>query len=373
MAKIKKWVDPNSKLDIPHLSIDEQSGEFWVVKRIGKAIKKKNLKTDKLTLAKARMMNALAELGDENAKAKGLQKLIRDHFEKHFERKRDVKKVKASTLIRVRSVWENNLEPFFGNLTASQITPQTIDNFISWHRKTRPDVQLYNPLRYWSSLQNYLIRIGELSPVQAPKIEMPKDQVIQQNKKKGRVISFADFEKIAKEAPAYLKLMLEIAYRVGMRKMEIASLHEEQVIEIAGRLFLKLEGEETKTGLARTIPVPQAILDAFKAHIETVDGYLFPNNRGSFKASQVIDRDWNMAKEAAGIKGKLRFHDLRHTCATNFARMKVNPMMAVTLLGMSLRTYQKTYLNLSAQDLIEVADISYGETRNVEKMLQKSE
>lgn len=55
-------------------------------------------------------------------------------------------------------------------------------------------------------------------------------------------------------------------------------------------------------------------------------------------------------------KGRLRFHDLRHSRATEFARQDVNPAIACTILGMSLRMYQKVYLNLSGADLLKTID-----------------
>lgn len=373
MSKIKKWSDPTNKTSIPHLYIDEEKGEFWVVKRINGSPKKKNLKTTNLNVAKSKMFRALGDLGDAKLKEKATTKLLKDFHENYMDRKKNVKGLRTSTIIRNESAWRNSLEPFFGNLVPSQITPKKIDDFITWHKTYKPGVRVFNPIRYLNGLLNYLIRIGELTSVQAPKIEMPKDEVVNYNRKKGRVITWEELDLLCLSSNDYLKLMINIAYRVGMRKMEIASLQKEKIIETHGRLFMKLDEDDTKTGIARTIPVPMELVEAFKSQIKTAKGgYVFGNSKGGFKSSQVIDRDWSKAKKDSGITGKMRFHDLRHTCATNFARMKVNPMMAVTLLGMSLRTYQKTYLNLSAQDLIEVADLSYGEHKNDEQKISVS-
>lgn len=56
---------------------------------------------------------------------------------------------------------------------------------------------------------------------------------------------------------------------------------------------------------------------------------------------------------------QMRFHDLRHTAASNMAKSAINPIVAVTVLGMRFDTYQKTYLKLSIEDLVVASESNF--------------
>ena len=77
------------------------------------------------------------------------------------------------------------------------------------------------------------------------------------------------------------------------------------------------------------------------------------------RSSQLIDKGWFGAKAAANINNKMRFHDLRHTAATNMAKSGINPIVAVTVLGMNFKTYQKIYLKLSVEDLVIASETNF--------------
>jgi integrase len=145
---------------------------------------------------------------------------------------------------------------------------------------------------------------------------------------------------------------------MGMRKMEVGSLAVSQILGEQGRVFIDLSAYDTKTGLPRTIPVPRNIEDEVLFYKNNSKKYLFESSRNEAKhiPPQTIDRAWRVAKKRAEIKTHYRFHDTRHTRATDMAKEGINPILAVTYLGMSLKTYQQNYLKLKKEDLLLISD-----------------
>jgi integrase len=79
-----------------------------------------------------------------------------------------------------------------------------------------------------------------------------------------------------------------------------------------------------KGGVAATMPIiggVKTLLAAMKLKAGPVgpESPVFPNSLGRHRQPRDIQRAFGWAKERAGIEGDLRFHDLRHTCASLLA------------------------------------------------------
>jgi len=366
MSNLKKHRDKRGNPTASHLYIDSKSGNFYALIRVGEDIEKQSLETKDYLEALKILPQALVDLTSRDpekqkeAKKKAAPKLCKDYWINGVIKEKEAEEIKPATLVRVRSVWKNNLEPYWGNLRPSDIKADMIPDFMKWHREKRPGKQFYNTFKYLGNLLNYMLRVGAIKPEQMPRLALPTTEIKHHNKVKTRIIAFEQKNAIvAKAKLTRTKLLIENDYILGMRKMELASIKKSQIKIEDGRYFYELDTDDTKTGLARIIPVPLSVVPYLEAQIEESGDseYLFPKKDGKgHLPSQEIDKDWNTAKKAAKIHGKLRFHDLRGTAATNMAKAKMNPMIAVTILGMSFSTYQKKYLKLSGKDLMIEVD-----------------
>lgn len=83
---------------------------------------------------------------------------------------------------------------------------------------------------------------------------------------------------------------------------------------------------EPKRGSARAVAIPASLLPVLREHLDTyaapgADGPVFtPRGRPGRRVSQTsIDKYWREARRAAG-RDTFRFHSLRHTGLTEYAR-----------------------------------------------------
>ena len=136
-----------------------------------------------------------------------------------------------------------------------------------------------------------------------------------------------------------------------MRKMELISRKWEDVD--FKNSTMNVWSQKNKKW--RTVPITKAFLGELKSwkKVSPSSDFIFPlksDPRRHIKG-QYFDRDWVATKEAAGIKGKARIHDIRHTFATKTARDNWPTAVACTVLDMSAKEYLKTYVHINEKDM----------------------
>lgn len=283
--------------------------------------------------------------------------IFKDFYNQMLEQKIAYETSKA-TLDRVDVIWRKSISPFWRNVKPSEINQQMITAFINWHKQNRPGIQLVNVFKYLGNVMQVMVESGALDLAKKPKLELPKTEQLHHAKQKGRYITDAEFNSILSKTEGWFRLFLLIAYTTGMRKMEIAKLEISRLRNVNGRFIAVLNTDDTKTGLARDVPFPVILNSLIDEQLKLGSKYLFPMTCDLAKhiRPQSIDLPWIKAKKDAGIVGKMRLHDTRHSCASNLAKRNINPIVSVTMLGMSLVTFQKRYLKLNANDLIIATD-----------------
>lgn len=259
-----------------------------------------------------------------------------------------------ATMSRLEIIWRKSIAPFWRDIEPDKVSQQLVTQFINWHKEHRKGIQLVNVFKYLGNIFAVMVESGAMDPIKRPKLELPKDEQKHHAKQKGRYITDDEFERILRQTSGWFKLFLLIAYCTGMRKMEIGKLEVSRLRRQGDRFIAVLDTDDTKTGLAREVPFPALLNEMIESQIKIGSPYLFPSNADHLKHinPQSIDAKWVPAKIAAGIIGRMRFHDTRHSCASNLAKKNINPIVSVTMLGMSLATFQKRYLKLTANDLI---------------------
>lgn len=366
---LKKYITKKGK-DIPGLYRNEETGIFYARKRVGDKTPRVSLDTDIESTAILKLYDAIKEMEDD-ARKKSLSdaerekeeasgnanKLFRDFYQMAIEEKERLE-VRAATLRRINTIWKNNIEPFCGDLKPSEIIDQDrnfIDDFMKWHRKSRPGVQFINTFKYLGNVFRIMAERGAIPFDKIPKLELPKPESRHHVSKKGRIVQDEEFLSVHRSTAADYQLILSIAFYLGMRKMEIGSLRPEQVVLEPGEgYFFDFRHEDTKTGLERMVSIPEFLVKRVLDCKANCGGYfLFPSPQDSTKAitSKSIDYAWKVAKLAAKVPGRIRFHDLRHTRATAMVSAGENPLLISTHLGMTIQTLQKRYYHLKPKDL----------------------
>ena len=135
-------------------------------------------------------------------------------------------------------------------------------------------------------------------------------------------------------------------------------------------------GASTKSGRGRRVHLTRRAVAALKDHRKRQleermrlaglwqdQGLVFPSETGSlFNPSNLRNRSFKRIKARSGVRQDLRFHDLRHTCATLLLREGVNIKVVSEMLGhasiaITLNTYSHVLPDMqdSAVEAMEAA------------------
>lgn len=149
-----------------------------------------------------------------------------------------------------------------------------------------------------------------------------------------------------------------LALNTGMRRGEVGALQWDRVsfqrkqIEITrttGRFGLR---EGTKSGRKRIIPMNDAVVQVlWPLWQQQRSKFVFSEQDGSPIDAHHLYRDFRIAQEKAGFTNLIRFHDLRHTFASQFMMKGGNIYDLQKILGHSTIGMTERYAHLSPTHL----------------------
>lgn len=169
--------------------------------------------------------------------------------------------------------------------------------------------------------------------------------------KRTRVLSEAEEELLldaCDENRSRLKPIVICALDTGMRRGEILSLRWTDV-DLKGRR-INIRAMNTKTLRSRSVAITVRLLEEL-IKLPRRD----PSSR-VFGVTDTVKRSWATAKRIAGISD-LRFHDLRHTCATRLVQGGLPIAEVSRILGHSNITTTFRYANTDDTTLERAANI----------------
>lgn len=355
MATALKKYKTKSGKDIPYL-YQASDGGFWARKFVVGKDRIKSLGTSVESVAVSKLHSAVADMIDKATNEQSKPKtnlLFRDFYYKMLEQKKS-RDTKESTMSRIDVVWRLSLEPFWGNLTPKEICPDLESEFIEWHKKNRPGVQLVNIFKYLGNVLRLMQKAGAIQSSQMPELVLPKTEQKNLAKQKGTFITDEEFSLIRAKFDKRYVLLLDLTYCLGMREMELGKLKCESVVTLKDRVFIDLSVHDTKTGLPRIVPIPKQFEAELLKRKASNNTYMFESPTDSTRhiSAKMIFQFWAKAKRDAEVTRKIRFHDLRHTRATILVEQGMNPLLIAAFLGMSITRLQKSYYHLKPESLL---------------------
>lgn len=150
-----------------------------------------------------------------------------------------------------------------------------------------------------------------------------------------------------------LRDMIAFAVGTGVRIDE--QLHLQWVdVDLERRLITVQRGEQgtVKGGRIRHVPILDAVLPLLKARALKRDGaeLVFPGKRGKVRDKPGVRRALRAALGRAGLDVTLRWHDLRHTCASWWVLAGGDIFRLSKLLGhRSVVITERTYAHLAPE------------------------
>ena len=188
------------------------------------------------------------------------------------------------------------------------------------------------------------IEWGKYEENPAKKVKLLKGEV-----KRVRFLMPDDVQKLLSNCADHLKPIVTVAVHTGMRKGELLSLNWDQVNFEQGIISLL----DTKNHKRRDISMNETV-KATLTGMERKGSYVFSaEDGGSFGD---VRRSFETALRRSGIQD-FRFHDLRHTFASNLVMESVDIMTVKELMGHKDLTMTLRYTHLAPNHKTKAVNI----------------
>jgi len=240
----------------------------------------------------------------------------------------------VSNVIKKRS-WKRDelcikhLLKFFKGKKLSEIKPQDIDDYKKIRLNEVSQATINRELEVLRSMFNLADRWNKFFGKNPVSIS----GLFKLNNNKERILKSYEEEKLLDSCNSYLRNIIICALNTGMRKGEIISLKWDN-IDLNNNV-ITLEHINTKSNKTRRIPINSTMRKMFlelRLQRDGNDYVFFNSDRRPYTRQDSLNRVFYKALEKANIKG-LRFHDLRHTCATRMIEHGANIVAVSRILG----------------------------------------
>lgn len=255
-------------------------------------------------------------------------------------------RLSEGTVVTRTSLLKQNVLPVIGDLPLSQVAPSDIEGLVSAlsakPAKRAPGARrngsVANVVSLLKTLFNAAISEGagglEASPV---KIPTPSTTRIQRVADGSDYATPHEVAELALGMPERLRLAVLLGSWCGLRQGEVLGLKREDFIAQDGREFAQLKIErqwnsktrppaftDPKSGSLRRIAIPSSLIPDIIHHFDKYvdsgrESLLFPGqNRSQPIGHTTFNKAWKKVRDQ--VKPGFRFHDLRATGLTEYAR-----------------------------------------------------
>ena len=244
-----------------------------------------------------------------------------------------------------------HLRRYFGDFSASEITPDSVTRFLAKRREASA-ATLHYEVAILKRMLNLAVRAGKLDSCPS----LPT--VIVRNARSG-FFERAELEGVLAYLPEHLRSVAEFASLTGWRKSEVLGLKWRQVDFSVG--IVRLEPGTTKNDEGRSFPfdalpeLARVMSEQRRITSETERrlGRIVPH---VFHEDGQAIGDFRKAWKAACLRAECPqrlFHDLRRTAVRNLERAGVSRSVAMKLTGHKTESVYRRYAIVSERDLAE--------------------
>ncbi|MBN2845530.1 MAG: site-specific integrase [Deltaproteobacteria bacterium] len=231
--------------------------------------------------------------------------------------------------------------------------------------------------REMSCLHHLFSKGVEWEMLEQSPFDRGRSLLLKENNQRLRFLTEEEIKALLDACPSHLREIVVCAINTGMRKGEILSLKWDQIRN--GFIYL----EKTKTNEARQIPVNDDLAELFKSirnrqHLRSEYVFTYVNTGANLKhpaknrlklvqeAGTPIDgtkHSFNTALKRSGIKD-FRFHDLRHTFASQMILKGASLKDVQEILGHKTMTMTLRYAHLSQEHKRQAINLLNGLTES---------
>jgi integrase len=250
------------------------------------------------------------------------------------------------------------LQPHFTGMSAERIRRADVASYIQARKKDGVSGSTINrELDLLSAACNFVANTMEWNvrnPVVGMSLKEPEGRLRWITKEEAERL-IAEASKEERKSP-HLADFIRLALNTGCRKNELLKLSWDRVDFVVG--CIRLEGENTKNGKRRSVPLSKVAVSALSNRKKFRDDYcpksawVFSHKNGS--RVQFMQNRFQTACTKAGITN-FRVHDLRHTCASWLVSAGVPLLEVRDLLGHGSIEMTERYAHLAPENLGRVA------------------
>lgn len=289
------------------------------------------------------------------------------------------KRNKARTVDGYKQIIKDHLKPYLGRHQLDKLQPEHVQAMLN---ALAAEGRKYNTVRnVRAALRRALNQAMRWQYVQrnvATLVDVPRYRDDDDGDEKGTKPEFAIQPLDEEQARALLKVVaghrLEALYRIalslGLRRGEVLALRwkdidfERATLRVTGvlqRMRGRLERDTTKTASsARGVDLPPVLLAQLRRRREIQEqeraeagedwqenGLVFTTRTGTPIEPRNLIRHFKQVLKKAGLPETIRFHDLRHSCATLLIAQGVHPRVVMEILRHSqISTTMNTYAHV---------------------------
>ncbi len=167
-----------------------------------------------------------------------------------------------------------------------------------------------------------------------------------------RYLAKDECDRLIEVCDKHLKPIVIAALHTGMRKGEILGLKWDNVDLKHGFILL----DRTKNGERREIPISQTLKSVLQGIIRRLDVPFVFYDTETGKPFRNVQRSFNSALKRAKISD-FRFHDLRHTFASQLVMAGIDLTTVRELLGHKTLTMTLRYAHLAPSHKVKALEI----------------
>ena len=177
-------------------------------------------------------------------------------------------------------------------------------------------------------------------------------KLLEENNRRLRYLSKEECQELIGSCDPHLKPIVTTALNTGMRKREILSLKWDNVDLRHGFILLDI----TKNGERREIPINETLRQTLQVITRRLDVPHVFYDAVTGKPYQDVKRSFHTALRRTGIKD-FKFHDLRHTFASQLVMAGIDITTIKELLGHQTLTMTLRYAHLAPSHKVKAVDI----------------
>jgi integrase len=264
------------------------------------------------------------------------------------------KSMRQKTESTYRSILKTHIYPTFGSTAIAEINTLAIQKWIADMSKAERPLAagtIHNAFRVLKGVLDAAVR-AELRRTN-PAAILGKGNLPRAEHREMHFLTAQEVKRLASQFEPPYELMIEFAVVTGMRAGEINALRWEnvdllrgkvKVAESISRVGYNVTVEKPKNNRTRQVPLTPEVTRQLRNYATVhpdfnPESYVWPDPETNDPRSPMnyskhfYGKLWRPAVKAAGLPEALRFHDLRHTCASLLIRANIKPKAIQEHLG----------------------------------------